>query len=292
MTHKIPSLETQERSTAPNNEEDLSKLKKCFVITPIGDITTDVFSKAMGLIDSVLRPVLAEFGFKVNSSNHISQPGSINNQIIKNILEDDLVIANLTGLNPNVMYELAIRHAARLPVVSMAEYGTVLPFDIKDQRTIMFNDTLAGSEIAKVQLRSMLQVAIEEKDPDNPIYQFKERQSIFKELKIGDPLKSIMEILYKMDNKISPPVSEITPVITGEVLHIEQIKDKDTYLSKYFTALGFNIHYYQIFFHALGAFHIKIYTRDLEIYGMIIAKMLKDSNLKITTYTDPAYRSL
>ena len=184
----------------PNGEDSLAIVNQCFIITPIGEINSEPYIKAMGLIEAVIHPVLKEFNLSGVAANHISSAGSINKQLIKAILEDKLVIANLTGLNPNVMYELAIRHAARLPVVIMAEYGTRLPFDINDQRTIFYNDSLAGLSEAKKQLRLMIEATIDESEPDNPIYQAIEQASILKNIKDGDPLMLIMERLDRIEN--------------------------------------------------------------------------------------------
>lgn len=126
--------------------------KKCFIVTPIGDDGSDIRTKTDGLIASVIRPVLHELDYEAVAAHEVSDTGSITRQIVKSVLRDDLVVANLTGLNPNVMYELALRHAARHRVIQIAEKGTRLPFDILDQRTIFYQDTMAGSESLKKEL--------------------------------------------------------------------------------------------------------------------------------------------
>ncbi len=82
-----------------------------------------------------------------------------------------MVIADLTGMNPNVFYELAIRHAVRKPVVQIIHEGEHIPFDVSVTRTIHLDhrdlDSAAHcrEEIAR-QIRAV------EKDPtlvDSPI---------------------------------------------------------------------------------------------------------------------------
>lgn len=171
---------TKPKEVTESEEATSKELKPCFIITPIGAIDSETFKKTSGLISSVLKPVLEEFDFKAVPAYEIPNSGSINRQILKSILFDKLVIANLTGLNPNVMYELAVRHAARLPVIIMAEHGTNLPFDITDQRAIFYHDSLLGSEDAKPKLRNAIGAALSDKNIDNPIYQVVEESNIIK----------------------------------------------------------------------------------------------------------------
>ncbi|WP_052671117.1 hypothetical protein [Draconibacterium sediminis] len=144
--------------------------KKCFIISPLGEDNSETRRKADGLINAVLRPVLEKLDFCAIAPHDIDTPGSITKQVIKHLLEDDLVIANLTDLNPNVMYELAVRHAKRLPVVTVIEKGTKLPFDIAAERTIFYDDDMAGVEKLKPLLEAAITEALKEKSPDNPIY--------------------------------------------------------------------------------------------------------------------------
>lgn len=150
--------------------KEIKDNRSCFIISPLGSDESDTRRRAIGLIDSVLKPVLVSAGFTVLAPLDINTPGSITRQVIQHLLEDTLVVANLTELNPNVMYELAVRHAKRLPVICLAESGTVLPFDIATERTIFFDNDMAGVETLKPKLLKAIDDALIELEPDNPIY--------------------------------------------------------------------------------------------------------------------------
>lgn len=78
-------------------------------------------------------------------------------------------VADLTGGNPNVYYELSVRHGAQLPVVLIAEEGTKLPFDISQSRVIFFNHTdLNSAGNARKELQTQIGASLSS-PPDNPI---------------------------------------------------------------------------------------------------------------------------
>lgn len=145
-------------------------MKECFIITPIGATGSDTRRETDGLVASVLTPVLSQFDLEPIPAHKISETGSITRQIIKRLIESDLVIANLTDLNPNVMYEVGIRHCARKPLIVLAKEGTILPFDLSDERTIFFRNDMSGSEELKQQLSEIIPKALGDKAADNPVY--------------------------------------------------------------------------------------------------------------------------
>ena len=201
--------------------------KKCFIITPVGEANSAIRRATDGLINAVLRPILKERGFETFVAHEIADPGSISRQVIQHLLEDDLVIANLSTLNPNVMYELAVRHAVRLPVVSLAATGTELPFDISDERTVFFQNDMTGVEELKPQLADAIDAASEQAEPDNPIYRVA-REKVIKDIKGPDDVVSyLLERLDSLERSIESAIKR--PVITPQLPFVDGVPDQRLY---------------------------------------------------------------
>jgi len=175
---------------------------KCFIITPIGDQGSATRRATNGLLKSVIEPVLDELDFTPVVAHEIDTPGSITHQVIEHILDDELVIANLTGLNPNVMYELAIRHACRRPVVTLSNEATNLPFDVSSERTIFFLDDMMGVEEIKADLLAAIEEALNNEDPDNPIYRVRESK-IMREVAHQSPQEFLIEKIESIERHMA-----------------------------------------------------------------------------------------
>lgn len=183
------------------SKNDGTPRKTCFVITPIGSTESEIRRSADGLLRSVVRPVMKALGLETTVAHEISEQGSITNQIIDCLLRSDIVIANLTTLNPNVMYELAVRHSAKKPVVILAERGTVLPFDIASERTIFFVNDLAGAEDLKLQLQHAVEAALKEESPDNPVSRVESSLTLRQHSK-SDFQHHVLDRLDRLENQL------------------------------------------------------------------------------------------
>ncbi len=183
-------------------KEEVLENNRCFIISPLGTENSETRRKADGLINSVLKPVLKKQGYQVIAPHEIDTPGSITRQVIQHLLEDKLVIANLTELNPNVMYELAVRHSKRLPVICLAEQGTRLPFDIAAERTIFYDNDMAGVEALKPKLEKAILETTEEKEADNPIYRVASA-SIMQELTKEDSKSYMLKRIEDLSDQMS-----------------------------------------------------------------------------------------
>lgn len=134
----------------------MSEKKSCFVVTPIGDENTAIRRHIDGIIDQAIIPAIGD-EFEIKVSHREYEIGSINDRVIQNVYDSDLVVANLTGLNPNVMFEIAIRYSFGKPAIVIAEKGTKLPFDIVDENTIFYINDPAGAAELKDNIKRFVQ---------------------------------------------------------------------------------------------------------------------------------------
>jgi hypothetical protein len=70
------------------------------------------------VLDRIIKPVVAGFeGYYVERADQNTRLGIIASQLIKDLLEADLVVADLSFHNPNVFYEIGICHVWRKPII-------------------------------------------------------------------------------------------------------------------------------------------------------------------------------
>lgn len=150
----------------------------CFYVTPIGEEDSEHRKHSDLFLGSIVEPALEQFQMKVVRADAIDKPGLITRQIIDYLLRSRLVIADLSFHNPNVFYELAIRHAARLPVVQIIRASDRVPFDLNQVRTIKIDTSDIYSLVPKIEtykseIGSQVRRALENPDSvDNPISTF------------------------------------------------------------------------------------------------------------------------
>lgn len=132
-----------------NGERDWNKI--CFYITPIGSDESEERKHSDLFLASLVQPALEELGLTVVRADQIGEPGLITSQVLECIKKSRLAIADLSYLNPNVFYEVALRHALRLPVVQLIRKADRLPFDVNQSRTLVFDTTDIYSLVPRLQ---------------------------------------------------------------------------------------------------------------------------------------------
>lgn len=103
-----------------------------FVLTPFNEKYTEQYS--------VINRLVTSLGFKCSKGDDSNISSNILGHIAEQIAKSRLVIANISGRNPNVFYELGMAHALGKPVIIVSESLSDIPFDINSSRILAFDD--------------------------------------------------------------------------------------------------------------------------------------------------------
>ncbi len=172
-TSRKDTEETPTAIQAAAGEHDWDRI--CFYISPIGEEGSEHRSHADLFLGSIVEPALEEFGLKVVRADKIGKPGMITAQVLEYILKSKLVIADLSFHNPNVFYELSLRHVCRLPTVQIIRRSDKIPFDLDQFRTIQVDTTniftlVPNLQTYKAEIATQVRMALNDPDSvDNPL---------------------------------------------------------------------------------------------------------------------------
>jgi len=148
----------------------VSEKKTAFIICPIGEEKSETRIRSDQILKYLIEPVVSEFGYTACRSDMVAELGIITSRVIEHIVDDYLVIADITDYNANVFYELALRHALRKPYVQLMQEGQKPPFDVAQTRIIFVNyQNLESVEKAKEQLKKQIQLLESNPKVDSPI---------------------------------------------------------------------------------------------------------------------------
>lgn len=141
--------------------------KKCFVIAPIDEKGSEIRKRSNRIFSEIVKPITEQFSYETTRAP-LSEGGIINIKIIKKLFDADLVIADLTNSNPNVFYELGVRHAINKPTIQIIKEGQKLPFDVSPIETISLDiDNTDSINECKEELKKQIQYI--GKNPDDII---------------------------------------------------------------------------------------------------------------------------
>lgn len=203
-------------------DEDRRKNKmECFVICPIGEEGSQIRLHADRVKEFIIVPSAAKMGFEVVRSDDISETGVITNQIIRYLLDAPFVVADLTGRNPNVYYELALRHAAGKPFAHIVSKGETIPFDIAHARAIEYdsNDPQSVRD-ARARLESIMQSAANNMPFESPVTVAADLREFFK---TRDEKSDVVAKMVQQYDEISATVTEIKNMLMSPGLMSEAI---------------------------------------------------------------------
>ncbi len=111
------------------------------------------------LYQDVIAPICKDFNYKALRADECYTSSAIIQDIIREIANASLIIADVTMDNPNVFYELGYAHALNKPTILLADTGKRerLPFDISGFRTILYENTIRGKREIENILRKFIE---------------------------------------------------------------------------------------------------------------------------------------
>ncbi|MBH2650397.1 hypothetical protein [Serratia ureilytica] len=141
----------------PERKKDKSESEKtCFIIMPIADASGYDSGHFSRVYNHLIKPACEAAGFKPIRADDVSSSHFIVVDILKKIVESDLAICDLSGRNPNVLYELGLRQAFNKKTVLIKDNKTENIFDVQGFRYAQYDSTLridnVKNEILKISM--------------------------------------------------------------------------------------------------------------------------------------------
>jgi YesN/AraC family two-component response regulator len=113
--------------------------KNCFVIMPFSDSKSCTSEEWTEIFNELIKPSIEKSGFNYNCKRSEALAGNIIEDILDELNRADLVIADLTDKNPNVFYELGVRHALRNTTILISQNIDDIPFDLRPYAIQIYN---------------------------------------------------------------------------------------------------------------------------------------------------------
>ncbi len=202
------------------------EVKDCFVIMPFSttkSYTEEVWTE---VFESFFKP--AWIAFNVECYRTKVPRGSITKDIIEKLYSASVVLADLTDSNPNVMYELGVRHTFKKPSVMVKTKGSEIPFDVNDYNVFEYEYTPKGLEGLKEHINVVINdINKYPNKSDNPVWDFRNTSDF-----LIDYYRS-MEALGKLEalkEEIGNNLEKCN-LFLGQIAHIRVTKDFDDWMS-------------------------------------------------------------
>lgn len=218
-------------------------MKECFVVSPVGEEGSEVRINADKLYKYIIMPVCEDCGFRPVRADRINNSDSITKTIIDKLISAELVIADITGHNPNVFYEIGYRNCLEKPIIHLRKKGEQIPFDLNAIRTFEYDLTdLDNVEEIKNRLKQTIESFSFESQNDISLDEETNKQSFSQGLltllyQIQDSVNELQQQVNKRDMEMIQAImqtslnnakkEETMDVVVTKTLLPELIKNPD-----------------------------------------------------------------
>ncbi len=157
----------------------MNNKKKCFIIMPISKTKSCNEDGWTGIFEHMIKPAVT--GSRLGFECERAQPrtGAFIRDILEGLNRADVVIADLTDRNPNVCYELGIRHTLTNRTIIITQNMDDIPSDLRSYWVVTYEKDLSGAEKFKKKVREILrEMQKNPEKPDSPVADFLQIKNI------------------------------------------------------------------------------------------------------------------
>ena len=213
--------------------------KKCFVIMPFGK-KKDIDGTEIDfdyVYHNLIEKAVEELGVDCERCDEIPDTGAIHKKMFKGIFEADAAVVDITSLNPNVFYELGVRHALHkyVTLVIRKNSDQPIPFNIRGLNITGYDiGTDDQLEATKKQIRLLIQTGLDSQNIDSIVH-----DALDDEVKVERKPTPIKKTdFYSYEIKDVP--GKIVGIVTGD---IQNIKNIDVWVNSENTNMQMARHY-------------------------------------------------
>lgn len=152
---------------ATRKAEGESGAKTCFVIMPISEVDGYPVGHFTTVYDYLIKPACIEAGFTPHRADLGNKTEVIMLDVIRQLIEADMVLCDLSTKNPNVMYELGMRQAFNKPVALIKDSTTERVFDTQLLRDAPYDESLRADRV-QADIERIAATLVETYEDDEP----------------------------------------------------------------------------------------------------------------------------
>ncbi len=141
------TTETKEKKATKKVVQVQEQSKTCFVIMPISDADGYEPGHFDRVYNHIIKPACERAGFAAQRADKNNKTNYIVIDILKQIVNSDMAICDLSSRNSNVFFELGLRQAFNLKTVLIKDLKTPRSFDISGLRCIDYDESLRVDKV-------------------------------------------------------------------------------------------------------------------------------------------------
>lgn len=203
---RVASMAQQQDQPSTRPTTPIAVPKSIFVISPIGSPGTENYARYLLGLKYIIKKAFHEPDWKVIRADEESAPDSITGKVIERIIQSDIIVADITDHNPNVFYEIAVAHGYHKPIIYLMTAGQHVPFDLGDQRAIMYDLTDPASVDEAIRALGAAAEWLDEHGTEeltNPLSAFERFQTIRAGSSVDDAGAAVADALGELTRQVA-----------------------------------------------------------------------------------------